>query len=78
VSEKLRILVLLMAAGVVLAGPFIYDNGLRAAWVTLGLAATIFSYRALRFVSSRNLSASRFALFGLRFRASPAYRRPDR
>ncbi len=35
-SEKLRVLVLLLAAGVVLAGPFIYDNGLRAAWVTLG------------------------------------------
>jgi hypothetical protein len=46
-SEKLRVLVLLLAAGVVLAGPFIYDNGLRAAWVTLGLAAALFSYRAL-------------------------------
>ena len=65
-SEKLRILVLLLAAGVVLAGPFIYDNGLRAAWVTLGLATVLFSYRALLFVLSRNLSENRFALFGLR------------
>ena len=40
-SEKLRFLVLLLAAGVVLAGPFIYDNGLRALWVTLGLATTL-------------------------------------
>ena len=77
-SEKLRILVLLLAAGVVLAGPFIYDNGLRAAWVTLGLATVLFSYRALLFVLSRNLSENRFALFGLRSKAAPAYRRPDR
>jgi hypothetical protein len=47
VSEKLRILVLLLAAGVVLGGPFIYHNGLRALWVTVGLAATLCSYRAL-------------------------------
>ena len=65
-SENLRVLVLLLAAGVVLAGPFIYDNGLRAAWVTLGLAAALFSYRALHFVLSRNLSENRSTLFGLR------------
>ena len=46
-SEKLRFLVLLLAAGVVLAGPFIYDNGLRALWVTLGLATTLTCYRAI-------------------------------
>ena len=77
-SEKLRIVVLLLAAGVVLAGPFIYHNGLRALWVTLGLAAALFCYRALHFVSSRNLPESRFTLFGLRSKAGTAYRTPDR
>jgi hypothetical protein len=43
----MRILVLLLAGGVVLAGPFIYHDGLRALWVTLGLAITLFSYRVL-------------------------------
>jgi hypothetical protein len=62
VKQPLRILSLLLAAGVVLAGPFIRDNGLRAVWVTLGLAASLFCYRALL----------------RRFKAAPAYRRPDR
>lgn len=46
-NEKMRVLVLLLAAGVVLAGPFIHDNGLRALWMTLGLATSLACYRVL-------------------------------
>ena len=51
--DKLRFLVFLLAAGVVLAGPFIRDNGLRGVWVTLGLAVSLFCYRALFRARSR-------------------------
>jgi hypothetical protein len=48
VSEKLRILVLLLSGGVVLAGPFIRDDGLRVLWMMLGLASVLLCFRLLR------------------------------